>query len=186
VALHGSRMANTSAFCPENLALPRKALIALVALFAWTAASTAAEKPARTIGWVEPVIVEDGALRLQAKVDTGADISSVNVETLTIERRSGRRWAIFSVRGARGTVHFERPVVRYVRVKRLAGGAQRRPTVRLVLCLADFEASTEVNLVDREHMRYPMLVGRNFMRGRFVVDPARRNTTRPTCARGAK
>ena len=180
-------MADASAFYPRGLALLRKALVAFVALFTCTvAAAPAAQMTRRVIGWVEPVSVERGALQLQAKMDTGADSTSINVDTLKIERRAGREWAVFSVQGEHGTVRFERPVARYVLVKRVAGGTQRRPKVRLVLCIAGVAASTEVSLVDRESMSYPMLVGRSFLRGRFAVDPARRNTTRPNCAGGAK
>ncbi len=146
------------------------------------AAAGARAEPAQVIGWIEPVAVTNGAFMLDAKIDTGADVSSLDVDDLRIERRDGKDWAVFAVRRSTGaSVRIERRVERYARVKRLAGGAQRRPVVQLMLCLGSVRAAAEVNLVDRESMRYPMLVGRRFLKGRFLVDSARTHTTTPNC-----
>lgn len=153
---------------------------AIVALAFAAAGARAEQLP--FIGWVEPVAVADGALVLDAKIDTGADVSSMDVDEIRIERRGAEEWAVFTVRPKRGgVVHLEQRVERYARVKRVAGGAQRRPVVRMALCIGSVRAISEVNLVDRKSMRYEMLVGRSFLRGRFIVDPALRRTTMPSC-----
>ncbi len=146
------------------------------------AAAGARAEPAQVIGWIEPVAVADGRFVLEAKVDTGADVSSMHVEELRIEQRNGEDWALFALPQATGaTPQLELRVKRYARIKRVAGGVQRRPVVHLSLCLGSLRAQAEVNLVDRKTMRYPMLVGRRFLKDRFLVDSARTHTTTPNC-----
>jgi hypothetical protein len=147
------------------------------------AAAGARAEPAQVIGWIEPVAVTDGTLVLDAKIDTGADVTSMHIDELHIERRGAEEWAVFTLRPSGGeVVQMEKRVVRYARVKRVAGGVQRRPVIHLALCLGSLQAQAEVNLVDRKTMRYPMLVGRRFLKDRFLVDSARTHTTTPNCA----
>ncbi len=163
-----------------NHALRRTAL----AVFG-TGCVAAQAAPLPVIGWIEPVAVADGRVVVDAKIDTGADVSSLHVEGLRIERRGEEDWAVFAVPQASGpALPLERRVERYAQVKRVAGGVQRRPVVHLALCLGTFHAQAQVNLVDRRTMRYRMLIGRRFLRDRFLVDSARERLTVPAC--GAK
>jgi hypothetical protein len=47
--------------------------------------------------------------------------------------------------------------------------------VLLTLRWKDFEKEVLVTLNDRTDMEYPLLIGRNFLRGDFLVDVAKRN-----------
>ena len=33
------------------------------------------------------------------------------------------------------------------------------------------DIETDFNLIDRSHMIYPLILGRKFLKGRFIVDP---------------
>lgn len=134
------------------------------------------------VGWVEEVKISPGNIVLYAKVDTGADNSSLHVSDFTLFERDTKPYVRFEVTDRDGkTTTLELPVVRTAKIKRHKGARQLRPVVVLTLCLGSYRADAEVNLVDRSRFAYPMLVGRSFLRQMFVVDPSRRLTVQPTC-----
>jgi hypothetical protein len=155
-------------------------LLALALLIA--APVDAAQKPKTVTGWVEEVKLYPGGVRVQAKLDTGADFSSLDCDCITPYERDGAKWVRFSVKGADGKlVSLERQIVRTAKIKRHFGEVQERLVVRLGMCLASRYKEVDVTLVDRTGLEYPMLVGRNFLRGRFVVDSSVKFTTTPNC-----
>lgn len=146
------------------------------------ASVAAAEQPA-VVGWLEPVRLGNGGPVVPAKLDTGADTSSLHASGITWIRRDGGDWVAFDVVGADDRkVRLERRVERIARVKKASGGVQERPTVLLGVCLGNTYRVTEVNLTDRTGFKVPFLVGRSFLAERFAVDAARTNTVAPACA----
>jgi hypothetical protein len=131
---------------------------------------------------VEEVAVMDTDLKLNAKIDTGADNSSLNATSITYFLQDGARWVRFNIQNRKGDqVALELPLVRVAQIKRKEGGYIERPVVSMNLCVAGQKVNTEVNLADRNHFKYLMLVGRSLMAKRFLVDPESMYITRPTC-----
>lgn len=138
-------------------------------------------EPAR-IGATEPVWLA-GRLRLEARVDTGARLSSLDAERIETFRRGGKTWVRFEVVGDDGYAHrYERVRVRTARVRRHQGRVETRPVVRMEICLDRVAIRAQVNLVDRRGLRYRMLIGRNFLGDRFLVDAGANDLTEPKCA----
>ncbi len=134
------------------------------------------------VGFTERAMLYPGNLPLFAKMDSGARTSSLNAEDILTFERDGRMWVKFHVTNRDNrTVMFERPVVRRAQIKDLTGPAVSRPVVMLGICVADVFRITEVNLSNRTGFNFQLLVGRRFMRQALLVDPARQNTTTPTC-----
>ncbi|MBI5568503.1 MAG: ATP-dependent zinc protease [Desulfomonile tiedjei] len=134
-------------------------------------------------GWVEDVTILPEGLKLQAKLDTGADHSSLDVKDLAQFERKGTTWARFDVTNHVGrTATFERKVLRISKIKLHKGGHQPRPVVLMGICLGTHGTEVEVNLVDRSGFRYPLLIGRSFLQGRIVVDPAMEFALKPECS----
>jgi len=155
-------------------------LMFLVGALLLAGAAVGAEK--FTAGWIEPVQIQPGGMLLDGKLDTGATTSSLDCDCITPQERDGKQWVRFGVRGKDGkVVHIEREVVRKVKIKRHFGGQQERLVVKLGLCLANVYKDVEVTLVDRTGFSYPLLVGRNFLKGNIVVDSDKRYTTEPAC-----
>jgi len=136
-------------------------------------------------GWLEEVSVEGGRVRLKAKLDTGAKTSSVTASDVETLRRDGRDWVRFRIEDAdepdRGHLVLERPVTRWVKIKRQGGKAARRPVVELDVCLGRKSRTVEVSLADRSGFNYPVLLGRNFLAGTALVDAGRTYTVKPEC-----
>jgi hypothetical protein len=134
------------------------------------------------VGWLEKVRIYPGNLVIHAKLDTGARNSSLNASHVTVFERDGEQWVRFDVSSRYGkTVTIERKVQRVVKVKRHGAKPQIRFAVLLGICLGDVYKEVEVNLVDRSGFIYQMLIGRSFLAGNFIVDPAAKYTSKPNC-----
>ena len=139
--------------------------------------------PALTVvGWLERAKLVPGEVILQAKLDTGADTSSLHATAIQHFIRDGRPWVSFNVVGGDGqSVRVERPVVRTAHVRSALGPGQARPTVRFGICVANVYRVTEVTLADRTRVDVPLLVGRRFLEGQLLVDSGQRELHEPNC-----
>ncbi len=122
-------------------------------------------------GWAETAQLLPSELVLAAKLDSGAENSSLNIERLRYFKRSGQRWVRFTVEGQSGRrVAFERQVLRKAAIKRHGEGSHIRPVVEIEICLGGTSKEVEVNLVDRSRFEYPLLIGRSFLAEDFLID----------------
>jgi hypothetical protein len=160
-----------------------KTLTVLLATLAYGIGNALAADQGTTLGWVEQVAIQDTSLVMDAKIDTGADNSSINASDIGYFTRGGETWVRFNLRDRMGAhVTLERPLLRLGQIKRKQGGHIERPVVTLAFCVAGQMVDAEVNLAKRDHFKYQLLVGRSLMANRFLVDPVRTHITRPACA----
>lgn len=136
----------------------------------------------KTVGWIESVSITTRDLRMDAKVDTGADFSSVHADQIRYLTRDSVRWVEFTLRDSNNSEHtLQRPLKRMSRIKKKTEGYQERPVVVLQICVGDARYPAQVNLAQRAHFKYPLLLGRSFLSSRFVVDPGAKYLLEPTC-----
>ncbi|MCG5500142.1 ATP-dependent zinc protease family protein [Ectothiorhodospira lacustris] len=138
----------------------------------------------RIMGWVERVEILPEGIQLKAKMDTGATTSSLNALNKKIFERDGREWIAFDIidpEDEQNTVRIEREIARYVRIIRHDGNHQRRPVVRIGLCMGEVYREAEMSLIDRTQLTYQALVGRNHMKEVILVDSSRTRTQTPAC-----
>jgi hypothetical protein len=135
------------------------------------------------LGWIEQVRVSAAGLVLEAKLDTGADTSSLHARNIRGFRRKGVRMVRFEIENPETgeLVELERKRVRTVRIREHDGSYQRRPVVEMWVCLGPVKKRVEVNLVDRSQFNYPFLIGRSAMHGDILVDPDQSFTVEPEC-----
>ena len=134
------------------------------------------------IGWVENVGVSPSNAIIKAKIDTGADSSSLHCECITPYERDGEQWVRFTVTDVNDqSVSYEKKVVRKIKVKRHFGEVQKRLVVRMGICIGDQYGETDVSLVDRSGFNYSMLIGRKYLKDKFIVDPAETFLSQPKC-----
>ena len=149
--------------------------IVLATLAALWAAPAAGETKI-TIGAVEEVILLPWGIRLPARIDTGATTSSIHTrEVVVIGKEVELRLA-----PDHGWEKIRLPIVRWKTIK-TSEGKDLRPVVRLEICLSAHRFSAEVNVNDRSEMKHPFLIGRDLLRGRFVVDVERQRLLPPRC-----
>lgn len=158
------------------------ALAAALGLACAGAGAAAGPETLAHAGWLERARLTPGEVVLEAKLDTGAMTSSLDAVEVRQFERDGRRWVAFTVVGTDGRrVRLERPLVRLARIRSALGVDEARPTVTLGICIGPVYRVTEVNLARRAHLDVPLLIGRRFLEGRFVVDSGRRHLHEPDC-----
>lgn len=140
-----------------------------------------AESPSRILGIVEKAVLLPENIALDAKVDTGADNSSVDVESWELVEIDGRRMVRFVLRGDNGSRReMTRELVRMATIRR-AGAHHERPVVRMEVCVGDVVRTVDVNLGQRPRMSYRMLLGASFLEGAFLVDVGAAYVAPPRC-----
>jgi hypothetical protein len=136
----------------------------------------------KIVGWIEKVRLYPGNFLVHAKLDSGAEYSSLHAGNLKEFQRDGRRWVRFDLTNREGQkITMERPLLREATIKRHFLKAQKRPVIKLGVCLGQIYKETEVNLVDRSGFQYRMLIGRKFMVGEVAIDPGAKYTVEPAC-----
>ena len=135
------------------------------------------------IGWIEEVMILPEDVSLPAKIDTGADHSSLNAIHSIEFMKDNEKWIRFSI-SLKGneTQTLEKRIVRFTRIKRKGAPGQKRPVVLFNLCVGTlYKTNVPVNLADRSKYKYPMLIGRSFLKGSAVVDANLTFTQSPSC-----
>lgn len=124
------------------------------------------------LGFVEEVYVGNMSLAMRGKLDTGADSSSVHARDVKLYDKNGKdTWVRFKLIGKDGrTIKYDQNVIRFAHIKTKTGGTIRRPVIRLPLCVGGKRGHAEVNLADRDDFEFDILVGREFLANRILVD----------------
>jgi hypothetical protein len=130
------------------------------------------------IGWREWVALPDlGIAAIKAKIDTGARSSSLHAVDVELFRRRRVQWVRFRVhplqRNTRRTVSAEARVLDHRHIRSSSGHADQRPVIVTELELLGVRWPIELTLANRDSMGFRMLLGREALRGRALVDPSR-------------
>jgi hypothetical protein len=132
------------------------------------------------VGELERVWIDPPGVSIVARVDTGAQSSSLHAEKLVSFERDGDDWIRFDVQLDREVRTIERKVKKFVRVFQQADReGSRRPVIEMRLTLGDVEDVYEFTLADRSHLDYEMLLGRNFLTDIALVDVSRQFVQQP-------
>ncbi|NRD73933.1 ATP-dependent zinc protease [Shewanella sp. VB17] len=126
------------------------------------------------LGSVEKVFVEEVKANFNTRIDTGAESSSLDARNIILFERDGKQWVrydVFTLGEKAPAQTFESKVERFIRIKQDADSqADRRPVIHAHLQIGKYTAETDLNLVDRSHLDFPLLLGRKFMQDIAVVD----------------
>lgn len=126
------------------------------------------------VGELERIWVDPPGMTMVARIDTGAQSSSLTAENIVEFERDGDDWVRFDVVIEDRSTTLEREVVRYVRVVQQADPeGTRRPVVSMRLLLGNVQDSFEFTLADRSHLDYQSILGRNFLTDLALVDVGR-------------
>ncbi|WP_178862153.1 ATP-dependent zinc protease family protein [Thiomicrorhabdus cannonii] len=140
-----------------------------------------APMPAETsrLGWLEQARLEGLNDTLEAKIDSGADHSALHAEHIDYFQSDGQIWVRFTT--VQQTT-LRKPLLRESRIKQKNAASQRRPVVRLRLCLNGQWREVEVNLVNRSQFKQPLLIGRSALLRGELIDVQQTHLTQPNCS----
>ena len=140
----------------------------------------AEDKPKTVIGAVEEVVLSPWGVKFPARIDTGSELTSLDVRDLTIKNKVAQ----FRLPEKYGNILLSLPVIRYIKV-RSADSRGRRPVVEIELCLGSKRIRVQANLNNRSQVEYPLILGRNVLRQGFIVDCAQERILPPIWLEGA-
>ena len=135
----------------------------------------------RVVGWKENAALPDlNVKNVIAKVDTGANLASIDASDIKIVSRNKVKYVKFKVMKRNNTVRkTSAPLEGYKRIKSSNGDVERRPYIKTTLLLDGISKKIELTLTDRGPMEYTMLIGRKALGRRWVVNPSISFSTSP-------
>lgn len=134
------------------------------------------------------ILPQLGNMTLHAKLDTGAKTASLNALDLKIFTKNKEKWVRFQVEN--GKKYYEFPIKRMSRIKKRSGEldspdaetSAERPVIELDICMGEQRRKLEVNLTDRSHFIFPILIGKiGLTKLNAIVDPSVSKVSTPTC-----
>lgn len=112
---------------------------------------------------------------IKARVDSGAKTSSIHAFNIHTFRRDGALWVSFEVHPIQNNrttlIRCEKPVIDQRKVKSSSGEAEMRYVINASIKIDDETWLVELTLTNRDSMGYRMLLGREAMAGRLLIDP---------------
>ncbi len=127
----------------------------------------------KTIGATEVVdFPEFGYFGVHARVDTGAGISSVHCTGIRLYETNGVATLTFRMDLGPGAnpKSFHTTDYREKLIKNSSGLVEKRYVIKTQILFFGKKFTAEFSLANRSEMNYPVLLGRKFLRKRFVVD----------------
>lgn len=119
---------------------------------------------------------ELGVPAIKARVDSGAKTSSIHAFNIQPFRRGKQSWVSFEIHpiqnNRRTVIRCERPIVDKRVVKSSSGLSETRYVVCATIKLGDDLWDIELTLANRDSMGFRMLLGREAMQDRLIVDPS--------------
>jgi hypothetical protein len=126
------------------------------------------------IGRAELICLPDhgGDCLVPAKIDTGADVSSIWASSITVEGES-LQFVLFD-RGSEfytgKVIALEKGDYRLTRIASSFGHRELRYVVKLRVRILGRRFKATFTLADRSSKTYPILLGRRLLKGKFLVD----------------
>lgn len=109
-----------------------------------------------------------------ARIDSGAETSSLDARNIRRFERDGQDWVRFDVPVPNSNGEYktlEREIARNVRILQSNNEEyERRAVVELQFAIGDHQQKAEFTLTDREHLSNNVLIGRNVLRDVMLVD----------------
>jgi len=123
------------------------------------------------IGNKELITILDLELfNLDAKIDTGADSNALHCDNIEIKDGFVHFVLLDEIHPSYHGKKMSMPLYKIKKVKSSNGQVQERPSIKVTVDFFGKKYKTVISLTNRADMKYPMLIGRKFLSGKFLVD----------------
>lgn len=128
------------------------------------------------VGWKEWIgLPELGLPAIKAKIDTGAATSSIHAYNIRYVIKGGIKYVKFDIHPIQKNNKISKSCLAKLvdrrHVKSSSGDKQRRPVIITKLKVGNYEWDIQLNLTNRDSMGMRMLIGREAIIGRGMVNP---------------
>ena len=130
------------------------------------------------IGWRERLALPElGVSSVKAKIDTGARSSALHAFDIEFFDREGVAFVRFRVhptqKNKKKTITVEAKLLDKRPVRSSSGETETRPVIETMVATKSHQWPIELTLTNRDVMGFRMLLGRQAVRSRFLVDSGR-------------
>lgn len=127
------------------------------------------------IGWREFVALPQLKIdRIKAKIDTGARSSAIHAFNIQERSQNGKKIIRFQIhpfqRDSHTTITTEAELLEYRKIRNSGGATQLRPVIKTNIQVGKYIWGIELSLTNRDVMGFRMLLGRQAIRNKFLVD----------------
>lgn len=116
-----------------------------------------------------------GIPTIKARVDSGAKTSALHAVNISPFQRDGENWVKFDINpiqnNTKTVIHCQAPLVDKRIVKSSSGFREQRYVIKSEIKIGTADWDVELTLTNRDSMGFRMLLGREAMSGRILVDP---------------
>ncbi|MEQ9426655.1 MAG: RimK/LysX family protein [Cyclobacteriaceae bacterium] len=114
--------------------------------------------------------------QVQAKIDTGAYGNAIHCHHVEMIEGPAIRFQLLDpTHPEYEAKYYESSDFRVKTVKSSSGIAETRFSIKTSIRFFGKKFRTEFSLANREEMKYPVLLGRKFLKKRFLVDVSKKN-----------
>lgn len=111
---------------------------------------------------------------IEAKIDTGAYTSAIHCKDIQLRTANGKQVLCFKLLDNTHPEYSEQvhEFSEFFRkkIKNSFGEMEERYIIKTRVKIGKKNILTTLSLSDRENMRYPVLIGRRLLKGKFIVD----------------
>ncbi len=134
------------------------------------------------VGWRETVSLPKFKLKdLRAKIDTGAKTSALHADKIEILHEGSKKVVRFLFITEEDKHQWIKcPLIEERYIKSSNGDKTLRPVVKTEIKMGKERFEIEVTLINRDLMGFKMLIGREALNGRFLINPAKHNLLNKT------
>ena len=112
---------------------------------------------------------------IEAKIDTGAYTSSIHCENIVVNYEMSKAILYFTIEPNQLTP-FRFEEFSQKKIKNSFGEMEERYVIKTVIKLGGKKIRSTISLSNRDNMRYPVLIGRRLVKGKFLIDPNQLHT----------
>lgn len=115
--------------------------------------------------------------KVKARIDTGAKTSAMHCHKISLKRtKNGDLLNFWLELTPEKISRFSTSEFHETEVRSSFGDVERRFTVKALVVINGKKIRGKFTLTNRRKMTYPVLIGRNFLKGRFLVDVSTKRT----------
>ena len=122
------------------------------------------------LGWREWIILPNhDNFIIKAKIDTGARSSALDATHIEEYHKNNQKWIKFRLNQHKKILDIHTKLVKYKKIINSFGNTETRPVVIMKIQIGLKSWKTELTLTRRNHMSYPMLIGRSSLKDNYVI-----------------
>lgn len=135
-------------------------------------------KSKKIVGRLETITLPEFSIdELEVRVDTGAKTSSLHVDNISKYIHQGKPYVKFDIHpdihNVNHLIQCSSAVYDIRQIKSSNGSSEQRYVIKTPISLGEDTWAIEITLTDRSDMNYLMLLGREGLGDKFLVDPAK-------------